>query len=118
MWKTVPMGIKLKMTLAFSMVFVALNLLLNLLAYQEVRATMSGNASTEQNLRRLRSMLVAYSLVNAAVSALVSYVLARVLLLPLQRIIQAAKNITTNKMRNPIPVDGTRDELRELSVSI
>ncbi|HEV2353696.1 MAG TPA: histidine kinase dimerization/phospho-acceptor domain-containing protein, partial [Puia sp.] len=118
MAQRLAMGIKLKITLAFSIVFVALNLLLNLIGYHEVRTMLMGNASTGQNLQRLRSMLVGYSLAGAAISALVSYMLARLLLRPLQRVIQAARNMTTNKMRDPIPVNGTRDEVYELTVSI
>jgi signal transduction histidine kinase len=76
------------------------------------------NAPLESNLRMLMSMLFVSSLLSAAISALVSYILARLLLLPLQRIIHAARNITTNKMRDPIPVNGTQDELHELSVTI
>ena len=203
------MGIKLKITLAFSAVFIALSFLFNLIGYQRVRAMMigdsnryllaragslldrtgvdptivpmpdknsyirvldrtdsgvrvifessgilskigtpsqagigdtlgmrvadvrkrNGNRTTElvlavsnepleTNLRLLLSMLFVSSILSALVSALVSYILARILLLPLQRIIHAARNINANKIGDPIPVNGTRDELHELSVTI
>ncbi|HEY4108711.1 HAMP domain-containing sensor histidine kinase [Puia sp.] len=137
------MGIKLKITLAFSVVFILLSLLFNLAGYRRIRDMLIGDsklrvayvqgtkeslsaermvaASDEQlqaNMRTLRSLLVVSSILSVMVSGLVSYILARILLLPLQRIIQAARNINTNKMRDPIPVNGTRDELHDLSVTI
>lgn len=111
-------GIKLKITLAFSVVFISLSILLNLVGYHEVRNMIIGDAPPETNLQRLRSMLIVYSVGSAVVSALVSYILAGVLLLPLQRIIHAARNISTNKMRDRIPVNGPRDEVYTLSVTI
>lgn len=112
------MGIKLKITIAFSLVFIALSALFNLFAYHRIRAMIIGNAPSEVNLLQLRNMLIISTILSALISAAVSYVLARILLLPLQRIIHAARNITTNKMPDPIPVNGTRDELHELSVTI
>jgi signal transduction histidine kinase len=76
------------------------------------------NAQLQTNLRLLLNMLVVSSILSVLISGLVSYILARILMLPLQRIIHAARNINTNKMRDPIPVNGTRDELHELSVTI
>src|SRR6185312_7995192 len=112
------MGIKLKITIAFSLVFIALSALFNLFAYHRIRAMIIGNAPSEVNLLQLRNMLVISTILSALISAAVSYVLARILLLPLQRIIRAARNITTNEMPDPIPVNGTRDELHDLSVTI
>lgn len=137
------MGIKLKITLAFSVVFILLSLLFNLIGYQRIRAMLiedskirvayvrggsedtpaglvltSSDQQLQSNLRLLRSMLVVSSILSILISGLVSYILARILMLPLQRIIHAARNINTNKMRDPIPVNGTRDELHELSVTI
>ncbi len=76
------------------------------------------NVQLQSNLRLLLSMLLFSSILSVLISGLVSYILARILMLPLQRIIHAARNINTNKMRDPIPVNGTRDELHELSVTI
>jgi signal transduction histidine kinase len=203
------MGIKLKITLAFSVVFILLSLLFNLIGYQKIRAMLIGdsdrfllaqagglldktevnpaiiplpdkhsyirvltrtdtgvrvlfespgimerirtpaqpgvsdtlgmrvayvrsaskdnpaellfaesNAQLQHNLRLLLSMLLVSSVFSVLISGLVSYILARLLMLPLQRIIHAARNINTNKMRDPIPVNGTKDELHELSVTI
>ena len=116
------MGIKLKITLAFSLVFIVLSCLFGLIGYQQVREMMirvaGSHAALEANLRSLRSMLFVICISSVLISTLVSYLVARLLLVPLQRIIQAARNITTNKMRGPIPVNGARDELHELSVTI
>jgi signal transduction histidine kinase len=78
----------------------------------------AGDRQLQTNLGTLRDLLIVSCVLSAVISALVSYVLSRVLMLPLQRIIHAARNINTNKMRDPIPVNGTRDELHELSVTI
>jgi two-component system heavy metal sensor histidine kinase CusS len=116
------MGIKLKITLAFSIVFILLSLFLNFFGYQHIRAMMIaddlGEARLTANLHQLRTLLLISIVVSVLVSGAVSFVLARLLLLPLQRIIHAAKNISANSSGDPIPVNGTRDELHELSVTI
>jgi two-component system heavy metal sensor histidine kinase CusS len=116
------MGIKSKITLAFSLVFIVLSCLFGLIGYQQARGMMirvaGSHEALEANLRSLRSMLFVICILSVLVSTLVSYILTRLLLVPLQRIIQAARNITPNKMRDPIPVNGTGDELHELSVTI
>ena len=120
------MGIKLKITLAFSAVFIALSFLFNLIGYQRVRTlliedsnqSLLSRATLEANLQSLKSTLFLNSVLSAVISALVSFILARILLLPLQRIIHAARKINTNEMPDPIPVNGTGDELHELSVTI
>lgn len=76
------------------------------------------NDQLEANLRLLLSMLFFSSILSVLISGLVSYILALLLLLPLQRIIHAARHINTNKMRDLIPLNNTRDELHELSVTI
>jgi len=108
------MGIKLKITLAFSVVFISLSLLVNFVIYERIRVLLDD----AHEVRVLRNLLIVSSILSAVLSGAVSYILARILLLPLQRIIHAARNINTNKMRDPIPVNGTRDELHELSVTI
>jgi len=108
------MGIKLKITLAFSVVFISLSLLVNFIIYERIRVLLDD----AHEVRVLRNLLIVSSILSAVVSGAVSFILARILLLPLQRIIHAARNINTNKMRDPIPVNGTRDELHELSVTI
>jgi two-component system heavy metal sensor histidine kinase CusS len=116
------LGIKFKITLAFSLLFIVLSCLFGLIGYRQVRGMMievAGNPTAlEANLRSLLSLLFVICILSVLISALASYVVARLLLVPLQRIIQAARNITTNKMRDPIPVNGARDELHELSVTI
>jgi len=72
----------------------------------------------QHNLRVLLGMLFVSSILSVLISGLVSYLLALILLLPLQRIIHAARNISTNILRDPIPVNGAGDELHELSVTI
>lgn len=108
------MGIKLKITLAFSVVFILLSLLFNFVLYQRVREMLTEDGQ----IRALQNLLIVSTILSALISALVSYILARILMRPLQRIIHAARNINTNKMRDPIPVNGPRDELQELSVTI
>jgi len=108
------MGIKLKITLAFSVVFILLSLLFNIISYQRIRVMLTD----EGQVRALQNLLIVRTILSALISALLSYILARILMRPLQRIIHAARNINTNKMRDPIPVNGTRDELHELSVTI
>lgn len=108
------MGIKLKITLAFSVVFILLSLSFNFIRYERIREMLT----EEGQIRALRHLLIITTLISALISAGVSYILARILMLPLQRIIHAARNINTNKMRDPIPVNGPRDELHELSVTI
>src|SRR5580692_1779798 len=115
------MGIKLKITIAFSLVFIALSLMFNFIGYQQVRTMLidgSNGYLLSANLGRLRSMLLVSSILSVLISGLVSYILVRILLLPLQRIIHATRNIGTSKMREPLPVNGTPDELHELSVTI
>jgi two-component system heavy metal sensor histidine kinase CusS len=116
------MGIKLKITLAFSTVFILLSLFLNYFGYQDIRAMLiaddPGEVRLTANLHQLRTLLLVSIVVSVLVSGAVSFVLTRLLLLPLQRIIHAARNISTNSSRDPIPVNGTRDELHELSVTI
>lgn len=121
-----PISIKLKITLAFSVAFFGLSFLFNLFAYYCIRrmliadndAYLPASAGTQDNLHRLQTLLVIGTALNVVISGLVSYLLAHILLLPLQRIIHAARNINTNKMWEPIPVNGTRDELHDLSVTI
>jgi two-component system, OmpR family, heavy metal sensor histidine kinase CusS len=72
----------------------------------------------EGNLQLLWRLLFISSTVSVIISGIVSYLLARILLLPLQRIILAAQNINTNRLRDLIPVKATQDELQELSSTI
>jgi signal transduction histidine kinase len=58
------------------------------------------------------------SLISVLIAGCVSYLLVRVLLHPLQRIIETARSITSNHLRNLIPVRDTRDELQELTETI
>ncbi len=116
------MGIKLKITLAFSTAFILLSLFLSFFGYQNIHTMLiTDNLSESQlaaNLRQLRTLLLVIFIGSVLFSIALSFVLARLLLLPLQRIIYAAKNINTNSSRDPIPVTGTHDELHELSVTI
>ena len=58
------------------------------------------------------------SLISVLIAGCVSYLLAGVLLRPLQRIIETARSITSNRLRNLIPVRDTRDELQELTETL
>lgn len=58
------------------------------------------------------------SLISVLIAGCVSYLLAGVLLRPLQRIIETARTITSNRLRNLIPVRDTRDELQELTETL
>lgn len=116
------LGIKFKITLAFSLIFVVLSCIFGMIGYRLVRSIMvqvADNRTTlAANIRSLRDILIVICTLSVLVSSLASYVVARLLLVPLQRIIHAARNITTNKLRDPIPVNGVRDELHDLSVTI
>jgi two-component system heavy metal sensor histidine kinase CusS len=83
----------------------------------ELVMVVSGD-TLEGNLQLLWRLLFISSTVSVIISGLVSYFLARMLLLPLQRIILAAQTINTNRLRDLIPVKTTRDELQELSSTI
>jgi two-component system, OmpR family, heavy metal sensor histidine kinase CusS len=52
------------------------------------------------------------------IAGCVSYLLAGILLRPLQRIIETARSITSNRLGNLIPVHHTRDELEELTETL
>ena len=116
------MGIKLRLTLAFGSVFILLSLFFNFWGYQNIRSMLIADHLTSAelagNLRQLQTLLVVSSIFTVLLSGVISFFLVRYLLRPLQRIINAAKNVNTNKMPDPIPVDGARDELHELSVTI
>jgi len=116
------MGVKFKITLAFSLVFTALCGLCGLIGYEDVRGIMArmavNDAVLQTGLRSLRNIVFTVCGLSALTATVASYLVARLLLVPLQRIIHAARNINTNKMRDPIPVNGTKDELHELSVTI
>jgi signal transduction histidine kinase len=116
------MGVQFKITLAFSVVFIVLCSLFGLIGYHQVHGMMIrvavNHETLDANLRSLRNMILAICLLAVLISALTSYVVASLLLVPLQRIIHAARNFATNKMQDPIPVNGTKDELQELSVTI
>ena len=70
------------------------------------------------NLRFLLLLLFGGSILSVLFAGLTSYILASYLLQPVQRIINAAKKITTNKLRDVIPVNNTNDELQELTETI
>lgn len=76
------------------------------------------NEGLENNLHLLLTLLIVSSLVSVVLAGIVSYLLASLLLQPLQRIIWAAQNINARKLRDLVPVPAARDELRELSETI
>jgi two-component system heavy metal sensor histidine kinase CusS len=114
--------VKFKITLAFSLIFIVLCAIFGLIGYHQVHGMMIRVAvshdALEANLRSLRHLIFTVCALSVLVSGLAAYVIASLLLVPLQRIIHAARNFATNKTHDPIPVDGTRDELHELSVTI
>ena len=72
----------------------------------------------QDNLGYLLILLFACSLISVLLAGLIAYILAFYLLQPVQRIINAARLINTNKLRNVIPVKNTNDELQELTETI
>ena len=82
------MGIKLKITLAFSTVFILLSLFLSFFGYQHIHTMLILDNLSESrltdNLRQLRTLLGVIVIVSILLSVTLSSVLARLLLLPLQ----------------------------------
>lgn len=70
------------------------------------------------NLQYLLLLLFACSLLSVLLAGLIAYILSFYLLQPVQRIINAAKLINANKLRDVIPVKKTNDELQELTETI
>ena len=70
------------------------------------------------NLQYLLLLLFACSLISVLLAGLIAYILSFYLLKPVQRIINAAKLINANKLRDVIPVKRTNDELQELTETI
>lgn len=70
------------------------------------------------NLHYLLLLLFACSLISVLLAGLIAYILSFYLLQPVQRIINAAKVINTNKLRDVITVRKTNDELQELTETI
>src|ERR1700754_685686 len=75
-------------------------------------------APLTERIHSLIYRLFISSLFSVLIAGCVSYLLARVLLRPLQRIIETARSITSNRLRYLIPVRDTRDELQELTVTL
>lgn len=75
-------------------------------------------AQLNSNLHYLLLLLFACSLISVLLAGLIAYILAFYLLQPVQRIINAAKIINANKLRDVIPVKNTNDELQELTETI
>jgi two-component system heavy metal sensor histidine kinase CusS len=72
-------------------------------------------APLAQRIHSLVYRLFVSTLLSVLLAGCVSYLLAGVLLHPLQRIIDTARTITTNRLRNLIPVRHSRDELQVLT---
>jgi two-component system, OmpR family, heavy metal sensor histidine kinase CusS len=106
------MGIKLKITLAFSVVFIVLSLGFNLIAYQEIRPMLVPNA---RNLRLLSNLLLIGCLVSAAITVIVSYVLARVMIQPLMdESLQQQQNFfgsASHELKTPLAILRTELEV-------
>lgn len=75
-------------------------------------------AHLNSNLHYLLLLLFACSLISVLLAGLIAYILSFYLLQPVQRIINAAKLINANKIRDLIPVKKTNDELQELTETI
>ncbi len=75
-------------------------------------------APLTERIHSLIYRLFISSLFSVLIAGCVSYLLAGVLLRPLQRIIETARSITSNRLRNLIPVRDTRDELQELTETL
>lgn len=106
------MGIKLKITLAFSVVFILLSLGFNLVAYQQIRTMLILDS---RNRRVLYNLLIVGSILNAAVSVLVSYILARVLIQPLMdESLQQQQNFfgsASHELKTPLAILRTELEV-------
>ncbi|QXV64242.1 HAMP domain-containing protein [Mucilaginibacter sp. 21P] len=70
------------------------------------------------NLQYLLWLLLVCSLISVLLAGLIAYILSFYLLQPVQKIINAAQKINTNKLRDVIPVKQTNDELQELTETI
>ncbi|MEH3112893.1 sensor histidine kinase [Pedobacter terrae] len=70
------------------------------------------------NLQYLLLLLFACSILSVLLAGLTAYILSFYLLQPVQRIINAAKLINAQKLRDVIPVKKTNDELQELTETI
>lgn len=78
-------------------------------------------SSAEPLTERIHSLiyrLLVSTLISVLIAGCVCYLLAGVLLRPLQRIIETARSITSNRLRNLIPVRDSRDELQELTETL
>ncbi|HXO76044.1 MAG TPA: HAMP domain-containing protein, partial [Puia sp.] len=75
-------------------------------------------APLTERIHSLIYRLFISSLFSVLIAGCVSYLLADVLLRPLQRIIETARSITSNQLRNLIPVRDSRDELQELTETL
>src|ERR1700761_1169421 len=78
-------------------------------------------SSAETLTERIHSLiyrLLVSTLISVLIAGCVSYLLAGVLLRPLQRIIETARSITSNRLGNMMPVRPTRDELQELTETL
>jgi two-component system heavy metal sensor histidine kinase CusS len=75
-------------------------------------------APLTERIHSLLYRLFISSLFSVLIAGCVSYLLADVLLRPLQRIIETARSITSNRLRNLIPVRDSRDELQELTETL
>jgi signal transduction histidine kinase len=71
-----------------------------------------------ERIHSLLYRLLISSLFSVLIAGCVSYLLADVLLRPLQRIIETARSITSNRLRNLIPVRDSNDELQELTETL
>lgn len=76
------------------------------------------NEQVETTLRYLFFLLVVSSLISVVLSAFISYSLARFFLIPIARIINTAKNINSDQLRETVPVPQSKDELRDLAETI
>jgi two-component system heavy metal sensor histidine kinase CusS len=76
------------------------------------------SAPLMERIHALMIRLLISTLISVSIAACVTYLLAGVLLRPLQRIIETARSITTRRLRNLIPVRRTRDEFQELTVTL
>ncbi|HEV2478630.1 MAG TPA: HAMP domain-containing sensor histidine kinase [Puia sp.] len=127
------MGIKLKITLAFSTVFILLSLFLSFFGYQHIHAMLILDKLSERqladNLRQLRNLLGVIVCLSILLSVTLSSVLARLLLLPLQHeSLQQQQNFfgsASHELKTPLAIlrtelevglrkQGLEDGLRQL----
>lgn len=78
----------------------------------------TSSAPLSARIHALINLLFNSSLISVLIAGCISYLLAGILLKPLQKIIESARPISTMRLRNLIPVRNTHDKLQELTETL